>query len=39
MARRHADNKGIDKIKEIASRITELRSGGFNPLTPMADKT
>ena len=38
MARRHADNKGIDKIKEIASRITELRSGGFNPLTPIAER-
>ena len=31
-------NLGIDKIKEIASRITELRSGGFNPLTPIAER-
>lgn len=38
MARRHADNKGIDKIKEIASRITEIRSSGFNPLTPIAER-
>lgn len=38
MARRHADNKGIDKIKEIASRITESRSSGFNPLVPIAER-
>lgn len=38
MARRHADNKGIDKIKEIASRITEERSSNFNPLTSIAER-
>lgn len=31
-------NLGIDKIKEIANRITELRNNDFNPLTPIAER-
>ena len=39
MARRYADNKGIDKIKEIANKITEERNNYFlNPLTPIAER-
>ena len=32
------NNLGMDKIKEIASRITEERSRNFSPLTPIAER-